>query len=148
MRFPMSGGLRVYSQFNIEVKDTLFDPNLAAESPRIVHVRKGADGTSLYKVWLYLSGYDLPYVESVTYRLHSTFLERDRSVRRSVSNPNCQLVIWTWGLFEVKATILDKSNRRYEVEHNLTYDKELQQDVRYVYEEGNLSSVPRQIDPK
>jgi YEATS family len=132
------------TEFNIEVKDTVFDPNLPAETPRKVHVRKGDDGRSLYKVWLYLSGYDLPYVQNVFYQLHPTFSDRVRRVRRSVSNPNCQLVIWTWGLFKVKVTIEDKSNRRYEVEHDLSYDKELRQEgIQYVYEEDNLRSVPQ-----
>lgn len=134
----------MYSDLRIEVKDTVFDPNLPADSPRKVHVRRGADGKSLYKVWLIVSGYDLPYVQSVTYRLHSTFSDRVRRVRRSVSNPNCQLVIWTWGLFKVKVTIEDKSNRRFEVEHDLSYDKELQKPgIQFVHEEDNLSSSPR-----
>ena len=125
------------AQYNIEVKDTVFDPNTPTNNPntpRKVHVRE-QPGSSLYKVWLYLTGYDLPYIQQATYILHPTFPEPIRKVPRNLSNPNCQLVIWTWGLFEVKVTIEDKSNRTFELKHQLTYDKELTlPGIEYVYE--------------
>src|SRR5258708_21182131 len=121
---------------NIEVKDTVFDPDQAKTGPQSVHVRM-QEGKPLYKVWLYLSGLDLPYVQSVTYTLHSTFRNPIRKVKRGLSNQNCELVIWTWSLFEVKAIIEDKSNRRYEINHYLSYDKELKRpNIKYISAEA------------
>lgn len=97
------------NQLDIEVKDTVFDPNMAqSDLERKVHVRSLSKETFFYKVWLYLEGNDLPYVESVTYTLDETFPDRIRTVARTPSNPNCQLVIWTWGLFMVETVITDK----------------------------------------
>jgi len=130
---------------NIEVRDSVFDPNLplfeAIPShgpgriiPREVHVRT-VQGTTFYKVWIYLDGNDLPFVESVTYVLHRTFPEPYQTVRRTLSNPNCQLVIWTWGVFPIKAIVKDKTGHSREIEHNLSYDRQLREDgIRYVPE--------------
>jgi hypothetical protein len=121
-------------KFEIDVVDTVFDPNASADSPRKVYVRRSTP-RPLYKVWLYLSGYELPIVQSVTYILHPTFPDPIREVTRTLSNPNCQLVIWTWGLFEIIATIKDKSDRIEKVQHRLGYDKELKRSgISYVYE--------------
>ena len=121
---------------NIEVRDSIFDPNLRPEDPRRVYVRE-QNGQSLYKVWVYLSGYDLPYVKSTTYILHSTFSDPVRRVRRTLANPNCQLVLWTWGLFEIRVKVEDKANRLYELVHMLNYDKELSKPgIEYIYEKG------------
>ncbi|HEU4391766.1 MAG TPA: pYEATS domain-containing protein [Blastocatellia bacterium] len=120
--------------YDIKVVDTVFDPSLPPNAPRTVYVRRNPDAP-LYKVWLYLSGYDLPYVQSVTYILHPTFTDPIRTVPRNVTNPNCQLVIWTWGLFEVAATIRDKQDRTFEIRHQLMYDKELSgSDIKYIDE--------------
>lgn len=128
------------NQLEIEVKDTVFDPNLSQSDPaRKVHVRRTEGDTYYYKVWLYLEGNDLPYLDRVTYVLDATFTDRNRTVTRSPSNPNCQLVIWTWGLFTVEAIITDKKDYSYEVEHLLSYDKELPKESdKYVYEKEEV----------
>jgi len=127
---------------DIEVKDTVFDPDLPRTSAKVHFREKGA--RTYYKVWLYVEGNDLPYIESVTYTLHETFRNPDRTVRRTPSNPNCQLVIWTWGLFTMKATIVDKKGFRYEVAHELGYDKDLpSENERYEREEEDPSSNAR-----
>ncbi len=123
-------------QLNIVIRDTIFDPSLPADQAK-VHVRE-KDGKKHYKVWIYLEGNDLPYVESVNYTLHETFKEPVRSVLRSHSNPNCTLVIWTWGVFLVQATIFDKQGFTYLVSHQLTYDKQFPTDKeRYLYEDAD-----------
>lgn len=102
-----------------------------------VHVRE-KKGRKYYKVWIYLEGNDLPYVENVTYTLHETFKNPVRTVPRSPSNPNCTLVIWTWGVFLVKATIVDKQGFTYLVNHQLTYDKQFPKDKdKYVREDSD-----------
>jgi len=122
-------------QLDIEVRDTVFDPDVPRANAR-VHFYK-EDGKTIFKVHLYLQGYDLPYIESVTYTLHETFLRPNRTVRRTPSNPNCKLMIWTWGLFVVKATIVDIKGFNYSLEHALTYDRELPPagDSKYVHED-------------
>ena len=117
------------NQLNLEVRDSVFNPNLSRDDPaNLVNFREAGDDTYYYKVWLYLDGYDLPYVESVIYELDPTFPEPTQTVRRTASNPNCQLSFWTWGLFTVTATISDKKGFKYRVSHELVYDRELPTD--------------------
>ena len=129
---------------NIKVRDSAFDPDEYGLDPfdfkappgrkRIVHVDMSGSKPA-YKIWLYLVGNDVPYVESVTYMLHHTFPDPVRTVRRTLENPQCQLVIWTWGLFEVRAVVTDKRGGRVELIHKLTYGKQLKmKDVESVYE--------------
>ena len=133
----------INNQLNIEVRDTVFDPSLPRSDDSPVHWRKDS-GKLEYKVWLYLEGNDLPYIQSVTYTLHQDFRNPNRTVSRSPANPNCQLVIWTPGLFTVKVTILDKKGFSYEVAHLLAYDQELPPwGDRYVPEEEDRSSSSR-----
>lgn len=115
------------SQLRIEVRDSLIDPDLPQSSPKIAQWFKGEGGKTVYKVWIYLVGDDLPYVENVVYKLHPTFADRIRRVQRSISNPNCELVIWTWGIFEVGVEMTDKLGNVYEVNHHLTYGRQIEQ---------------------
>lgn len=134
------------NQLDIDVKDSVFDPDLPRSSSSNIYFRIGkGDGKTYYKVWLYLEGNDLPYIDSVTYTLHESFREPNQTVRRTSSNPNCKFVIWTWGLFTVRATIIDKKGFTYKVRHELRYDNELfpEGDPRYVREEWDASSSDR-----
>jgi transcription initiation factor IIF auxiliary subunit len=129
-------------QLNIEVKDSLFDPDLPATSGK-VHVRKKGAKT-YYKVWLYLDGPDRPYIDSVTYTLHETFNDPVQVVRRTVSNPNCKMAFWSWGLFAVNATLLDKQGFSYVVTHELSYDKQFpSQSQMYVFEDDDPTADSR-----
>jgi hypothetical protein len=116
------------AQLKIEVRDSVFDPDLPPNQARVAHYRKGENGQAFYKVWLYLSGESLPYVQAATYVLHETFADPVNRIVRLPSNPDCRLTIWTWGLFEVKVTIEDKMGRIYETVHRLTYDRQLKQE--------------------
>ena len=117
------------TEINLEVKSSVFNPALPKDDPRNkVSYRQEGD-VYYYKVWLWVEGYDLPYVDSVTYSLDpSSFPEPDQIVPRTVANPNCQLTIWTWGLFTVVATIIDKKSNKYQVSHQLNYKEELPSD--------------------
>ena len=122
------------NQLDIEVRDTVFDPDLRRSNSKVL-LRKG-ERTIKFRVFLYLEGYDLPYIESVTYTLHESFRKPNRTVRRTSSNPNCKLAIWTWGVFLVKATVVDIKGFSYTLEHQLTYDRDLPTaGDKYVYEE-------------
>lgn len=121
-------------ELNVTLHDTLFDPDRSPQPHAEVRYRHDRSGTTLYKVWLYLDGRDLPYVQRVTYKLHPTFPNPERTVERSVRNPNCELILWTWGLFEVTAVIEDKKGQLYELRHQLGYDRELTPNVRYIHD--------------
>ena len=131
------------NQLDLAVKDSIFDPNLSRSDPAAkVHVRKQGKDTFYYKVFVYLEGNDLPYVDYVIYTLDETFPEPIRTVTRTPANPNCQLVIWTWGLFIVKTRIFDKRGFAYDVEHQLSYDKQLPTESdKYVYEEDDKANA-------
>jgi hypothetical protein len=110
----------------IRIVDTAFDPALGPNFPdRKVHIRRTGRDKPLYKVWIYLTGPDLPSVQSVTYQLHPTFTDPTRTIPRTVSNPNCELVIWTWGIFTVTAIIQDKQGFQYRLTHSLTYHEQI-----------------------
>ena len=108
----------MFDSLDIEVRDTVFDP---ASSSKVIYVRESGWKKPHTKVWLFLDGVDLPYVKSVTYTLHKTFPNPVRNVKRTISNPNCAHVIWTYGTFEVKVTIEDKSGRFHKRTHRLEY---------------------------
>ena len=115
--------------FDLIVCDTVFDPK---NDSKVIRYRKTDDRT-LYKVWLYLDGKDLPYTESVTYLLHSTFESPSQTVRRTSVNPSCSLIIWTWGIFSVKAFVSLKNGERIELSHELTYNELFdKQGVRFI----------------
>ena len=127
----------MFGQLDVEIRDTVFDPDT---SDKQVHVRQAKGGKPHYKVWLYIDGEDLPYVKKMTYILHPTFLDRERKVKRSMTNPNCQLVIWTWGIFAVRALLEDKRGEIYELDHMLEYDKQLEEEgVSYARSESTRS---------
>jgi len=122
------------NQLDVEVRDSVFDPDVARSNAKVL-LRKG-ERTVKFRVYLYLAGYDLPYIESVTYTLHESFRRPNRTVRRTSSNPNCKLAIWTWGVFLVKATVVDIKGFSFTLEHRLTYDQELPPEGdKYVYED-------------
>jgi hypothetical protein len=138
------------NQLSVEVKDSVFDPDLPEGHPeRKVHVRQSEDSRPFYKVWIYLQGKDLPYVLRTTYRLHETFEDPIRVVERNPTNPNCKLVIWTWGLFDVGVAIADKSGRVYETVYRMRYDEQLKElkPELYEYEQGapTSGSIPEMV---
>jgi hypothetical protein len=126
-------------QLNVTLHDTVFDPDGGPQARTEVRYRQDRSGTTLYKVWLYLQGRDLPYVQRVIYKLHPTFPNPERVVERSIRNPNCEIILWTWGLFEVTAIIEDKKGRLYELRHQLEYDRELTLGIRYVQDTDGSS---------
>jgi transcription initiation factor IIF auxiliary subunit len=120
----------VREALTVDVKDSPFDPDL---SELVIRVRQTPSDQPLYQVFLYLDGPDLPFVRSVTYRLHPTFASPVRTVARTARNPRCKLAIWTWGLFEVTATIVDKEGQEYLRSHQLDYDRHFSRsEVRFL----------------
>jgi len=122
---------------NIQVQDTAFDP--VSTEKNVINFFQGLDKKTMYKVWIYLEGPDVYYVDWVEYELHETFPDRFKRIERSVSNPNCTLVIWTWGVFNLKAKIFLKTGEVINAEHLLTYDRFLKRkDVKFKNTSGRL----------
>ena len=116
-------------ELDLRVVDTVLGPPEEKDGPRTVRARL-KEGTRYYQVRIYLEGNDLPFVESVTYHLHPTFRDPHRTVERSSANPSCEIVVLTWGIFDLVAEIRDKSGRVYDLEHAMQYGEELRQKVK------------------
>ena len=110
-------------QDTLRIVDTLFDPDGGEKI--ICYRQMRGQSAPLYKVWLSLEGPSMPFVNQVTYTLHPTFPDPERRVARTVSNPNCQMVIWAWGVFTVQAVVEDKQGRLIRLEHYLTFNQQI-----------------------
>ena len=80
------------------------------------------NGKFFFKVNLYLTGMDLPFVENVTYFLHKSFPTPQRWVHRSLSNQHCILTMWAWGKFEVRTIVKDTKGNGFSYNHFLNFD--------------------------
>lgn len=113
---------------NLKTEDSLFDPDknyYLKSGKREAEFKRPITGNSpLYRVFLYLKGPDLPFVESVTYTLHPTFKERTLQIRRTFDNQFCKQTIWAWGIFEVPVVILFKGGHQIKIRHPLRYNHE------------------------
>ncbi len=110
---------------DIIIKDSLFNPQT---NQRKIYFGNSAKKKKLYKVWVYLEGPGLSFVDNVIYKLHSSFNEPERKVVRSISNPNCSMQIWTWGLFTIEAGIYFQTGELLQMRHYTTYDRDLNND--------------------
>lgn len=141
--------------FKIKVIDTVFDPNFYGfdVEPRLLEGRKltvmydkNSKNKALYKVWIFLSGEDLDLVESVTYTLHKSFNNPIKKINRSLSNLECSLIIWTWGVFQVNVIVKDKFGGFYEFSHNLNYSNLLSKYYDQIeFATENIDSIPRKV---
>ena len=105
----------------VEVKDSIIDPDA---TDRTALWRNPSSDKPLYRVFLYLDGPGLPYVNAVTYVLHPSFKDPTRQVFRTPANPRCKLEMWTWGLFRVQAIVTDHQGNMVTLSHDLQYSKD------------------------
>ena len=117
------------NNLNVSVVDTVFDPVRRDTAGKIYYREK--DGLTYYHVWIFVDGPDMPFIESVTYQLHPSFGTTIHRVERTLSNPQCQLMIWTWGLFKLGVEMQDKKGVIYEIKHQMTYGRLLTKDAVY-----------------
>jgi transcription initiation factor IIF auxiliary subunit len=103
------------------VKDSLFDPDAAQP---IAQWRNPQSDSPYYRVFLYLDGTRLPYINAVTYVLHQSFDNPTRQVVRTPANPHCKLELWTWGVFQIQAVVTDQQGTMLTLSHDLQYNKE------------------------
>ena len=122
------------NRLDLTVTDSLLDPDSNSKNRTISY--RGDPDSPNYRVFVYLTGRDLDFVERVTYKLHETFKRQFVKVDRSPHNPHCKLTIWTWGLFEVKAEVKMQDGNVIHLKHFLNYDKEIKSTPasRFVYQ--------------
>jgi transcription initiation factor IIF auxiliary subunit len=119
------------------IKDSLFDPSI--ENDNQVSFYQDQYKRIRYKVWLYIEGPRISYVDYVVYKLHSSFKESERKVERSIVNPNCKLAIWTWGIFNIKVNIFLKNGEVLEAEHYLTFNNQFKSSKLQFKNTGSFS---------
>jgi transcription initiation factor IIF auxiliary subunit len=112
---------------HLEVRDSLFEPGTSSNRESRVVPTRVLNARVVYPVWIWLEGNDLPYVDKAVYELHPSFREPTQIVRRTPSNPDCKIQIWTWGKFELSVQIEDKRGLTYRIGHWLSYENELDQ---------------------
>ena len=119
--------------YDIQIKDSPFEPNgMNYNNEAIAHYRKNNNKT-LYKIFLYLEGRDLPFVKRVKYVLHKSFKNPIQIIDRNPNNPQCKLVLWTWGIFNVTIEIEYIDGGTYRTEHYLTYGDEIKNNDSIVW---------------
>ena len=114
--------------YDVNIKDSILNPQesiIGASSNAHFKTNISKNDRTYYKVYIYLEGKDLPFVKRIKYKLHDTFRNPIRTIERTPNNPNCVLVIWTWGLFKIKAEIEDTIGNKFVVEHQLIYGQEI-----------------------
>lgn len=110
---------------NVQVLDSALDPALSSGKERVIRY-KSVGGREHYRVWLYLAGPRLPFVDRATYILHPSFNPPVHEVARTPANPNCTLLVWTWGIFDVTVVLHGKKGETAELVHTMRYDKDFQ----------------------
>ena len=126
-------------ELDLKIVDTVLEPAVDGRGAPVVRVGM-VDGARFYRVRVFLEGNDLPFVRSVTYHLHESFPEPHRTVERSSANPSCEIVIWTWGIFDIRAEIRDRDGRVYEVVQPMQYGDELRRvKVKVVQDDAFLA---------
>ena len=111
--------------YDIQIKDSLFEnKSLNSNKKATAHFKENND-TTFYKIFLYLDGRDLPFVKRVKYILHKSFNNPNKIIDRNPTNPQCKLVLWTWGIFTVTVEIEYLDGGVYITEHHLTYGDEI-----------------------
>lgn len=123
---------------SVGVFDSVVKPG---SSPRAAIVKDLDAEQLLYRVRIFIDGPGLPFVKRVRYGLHSTFPNPNRVVERTAENPNCELVIWTWGIFNVDVSIEDKQGNVFSIQHPLTYGSELSGDIELEQENRRVTPL-------
>jgi transcription initiation factor IIF auxiliary subunit len=114
---------------DVRVRTSCFDPD---GKDRTIAVREqpALPDVPLYRVFLFLDGRDLPYVEAATYVLHPTFPEPRRTVRRTPTNPSCKLETWAWGEYPMQTEVTLKAGDRVTIRHPFAFSDEVERAKR------------------
>ncbi|MHA2189939.1 MAG: pYEATS domain-containing protein [Candidatus Thorarchaeota archaeon] len=82
------------------------------------------------RIWLDGEREELGKVKSVDYELHPTFLERRH--HSDDSNNNFAILIWTWGMFMITATVHFHDGAKEVLKYYLSYELPLDTGTNYV----------------
>lgn len=82
------------------------------------------------RIWLNGDSEELGKVKRVDYELHSTFLERLR--HSDDSNRNFAILIWTWGMFMITATVHFLDGTEEVLKYYLSYEPPHDTGTNYV----------------
>jgi hypothetical protein len=120
--------VNIKASMELRIVDSAIDPDHPHDAQacheHVVRYRKIDGGKFSYRVFVWLDGPDLPFVDRVRWELHESFPQRHVEVARSFANQRCKLTLWTWGLFEIRAKVILKDRRELELTHMLAYDRE------------------------
>ncbi len=109
---------------NIELRDSAF--TRTSNGKRIIQAKKNPGKKTTYKVDVEITGNDLPFVKQVTYKLHPTFRNNIKTVVRTLSNPNCTISFFAWGIFNIEATVEFLDGKKYRTSHFLRFNEDIQ----------------------
>lgn len=115
--------------WEVRVRTSCFDPD-AKERRIAVREQPDVPDVPLYRIFLFLEGRDLPYVDSATYVLHPTFANPRRTVRRTPTNPACKLETWAWGEFPMQTEVSLKTGDTFKVRHQFAFSDEVEKAKR------------------
>jgi transcription initiation factor IIF auxiliary subunit len=107
----------------IGIKDSVFDPD---STDREIQYYKIDSKRYAYRVFVYLTGQRLVFVDKVQYTLHPSFENPIHIVSRTPINPSCKLLLWAWGAFTVRARVFDKESDVYNLVHYLTFPSQIE----------------------
>ena len=107
----------------IRIVSSVFSPGDSARDK--IYYRVDQNGRKRYRVYIYIEGIKLNMVRKVRYKLHPSFRKDIVTSKVTLENLNAFIRIWTWGKFEVSATIYMKDGEVVERTHFLDYDSEL-----------------------
>ncbi|MCK4820610.1 hypothetical protein KA005_32900 [bacterium] len=103
---------------DVKVEFSAFDE----KTGRVLVKQLRKEGKQHFKVRIFLRGPDLHKVKKVIYTLHPTFPRPRREVR---TGPHFELVIWTWGIFNLSVDIYDKGGNVDHREIFLDYSQDI-----------------------
>jgi hypothetical protein len=110
----------------ISIWDSLIDPDGDPLMP--VPYRPTPDGSAAwYRVYIYLRGPDVPFVDSVEYLLPPGFAHRRKRVGATYTNPFFKTVIeTTTSRFEIFANVwINSLPRPFRLRHVMRFDGEM-----------------------
>jgi len=106
---------------DVAIQDTPFDPDVDPNNRVIRYKPEGSE--KIYQIFVYLTGKDLSFVKRAVYALPPFFEQRIIKVDRSISNPNCKLVVNTSKKFTINVWIEHFKGNLIQLNHRLEYDK-------------------------
>jgi len=109
---------------NIEIRDTAVTK--ALDGKKIIQAKRPPGKKTTYRVNVEIVGDDTPFIKKVTYILHPTFKNRIKTVSRMLSNPNCAIAFYAWGIFNIEAKVEFMNGSEYSISHFLRFNEDIQ----------------------